>query len=333
MAESRNGRPTGGDARPSGGSPASSPLSTRLLVAVCTYRRPEMLRSLLSELALQEPSAQWRVLVVDNDPACSAAAVTPLADPRLATRVDYLSAPSGHLASARNAALDEAEPDECVVFIDDDEIPCHGWLEAMATAHRASPEAVIVGPVRPKVVGPPPSWAPDLWFFKRQEFPDGADVPMAGDGNALLPPRLHAVLRLRYKVAFDGIGAQDTDLFTRWKDTGGRIVWVSRAVVHETVPESRTTLRYPYDRARASAYGYGRFYIKGPGTWIERTATIPVRAAQGVLLMSAGRITRDPVRRARGLVRTGQAWGTLQAVVGYRPPPSRKRLGVDDVSR
>ena len=303
--------------------------STTLLVAICTYKRPDGLRALLRSLAEQRSADPWRVVIVDNDPSRAAEAVVRDLAGGFPRPITYVPEPSGHIVTARNRALDEASPREAVLFVDDDEVPQPGWLEAFVRAHHAAPRDVLTGPVRPHLEGLAPAWAPDLWFFIRQEHEDGSPVGMTGGGNALLPAALHAGLGLRFAQALDGVGAEDTELFMRWQASGGRLRWVSEAVVLEDVPVSRTRLRYAFDRSRASAYGYARITVTGPRTWLPRTLRVPVRATQGLGLLLWGGIRRDPVVRARALVHLGQSWGTLQAVAGYRQRAGSKRGRVD----
>src|SRR5829696_2372932 len=104
--------------------PGSGPTT---VVAVLTYRRVELLSGLLADLVAQAatitPAAT--VLVVDNDPEGSAADVVLGWAER---GVRYVHEPRPGISAARNRALTEAADADALVFFDDDEHPCPGWL-------------------------------------------------------------------------------------------------------------------------------------------------------------------------------------------------------------
>src|SRR5579883_1155797 len=108
----------------------------RVAVCIATFRRPEGLRRLLSELQEQtfhgEPPAV-DVVVVDNDEARSAQAVcrdSPLA------RLHYVHEPRRGIPQARNRAIKTARELGCglIAFIDDDELPANDWLDQLLSA-------------------------------------------------------------------------------------------------------------------------------------------------------------------------------------------------------
>jgi GT2 family glycosyltransferase len=114
--------------------------NTTLAVVIPTFRRPEMLQSLLASLSRGRRIPD-EVIVVDNDPIASAA---PHPVPGLNVRV--LKAGLGiSVAGARNAGW-RASTSDLVVFIDDDNVVEPDAIANLAQAFRADGVG-LAGPV------------------------------------------------------------------------------------------------------------------------------------------------------------------------------------------
>src|ERR1051326_4928785 len=93
-------------------------------VCICTFKRPILLKRLLSrmdELVTQD-SFTYSIVVADNHPQQSAQALVDECSKRLRVRIAYCAEPNPNIAAARNRALQNPEG-ENVAFIDDDEMP------------------------------------------------------------------------------------------------------------------------------------------------------------------------------------------------------------------
>ena len=121
-----------------------------ICVGICTFRRPQLLASLLGKLEAQrtEDLFTFSAVVSDNDAARSAEpAVTAFAS-KSSLSVEYCVEPQQNIALARNRAVQQARGD-LIAFIDDDETPSDLWLfrlfthstnlERMAFSGRSSP--------------------------------------------------------------------------------------------------------------------------------------------------------------------------------------------------
>ena len=157
----------------------------RSVIAVLTYRRTDWLPALLNELEAQASSVTPRaeVLVIDNDPAGSAADVV---RNRAGRGVRYVHEEIPGISSARNRALAEAGNADLLVFLDDDELPSSGWLAHLVGTWQASGAAAVVGPVPARLLGPADPWVVASGTFDRPRFPTGTAMPEAGSGNLLL---------------------------------------------------------------------------------------------------------------------------------------------------
>src|ERR1700722_12982273 len=98
-------------------------------VCVCTYKRPELLKRLLTELAGQQTRGlfTYSVAVVDNDRLRSAEAVVRDFAAASTVSVTYDVEPVQNICLARNRAIANASGD-FIAFVDDDEFPEKQWL-------------------------------------------------------------------------------------------------------------------------------------------------------------------------------------------------------------
>ncbi|WNB85075.1 glycosyltransferase [Cellulomonas sp. ATA003] len=169
-------------------------------MAVLTYQRPDDLTAILPMLVEHVgPYADATVLVVDNDPAAGAAgSVRGLGDQRVA----YTHEPVPGIAAARNRALDEAGDADLLVFVDDDERPEPGWLDALVSTHAREGSLCVVGPVVSRYERDPEPWIVDGRFFDRRRLPTGTELQVAATNNLLIDLRQLRAIDLRFDERF-----------------------------------------------------------------------------------------------------------------------------------
>lgn len=115
-------------------------VDSTIAVVIPTFRRPEMLQSLLESLS-QGRRVPDEVIVVDNDPLASAAP-----DPVDGLHVRVVEAGLGlSVAGARNAGW-RASTSDLVVFVDDDNVVEPDAIANLAGAFRAG-DVGLAGPV------------------------------------------------------------------------------------------------------------------------------------------------------------------------------------------
>ena len=100
-----------------------------ICVCICTYKRPELLKRLLSKLEEQETEGlfDYSILIVDNDSSGSARQIVKSYARQSKISINYYVEPDQSIALARNKAVANAKG-EFVAFIDDDEAPTRRWL-------------------------------------------------------------------------------------------------------------------------------------------------------------------------------------------------------------
>jgi glycosyltransferase involved in cell wall biosynthesis len=259
-------------------------------VCVCTYRRPELLLRLLTELARQETdnAFAFSVIVTDNDDQKSAEKLVSEFSETSSLKVVYTSEGRRSISHARNKGLEFATG-EFVAFIDDDEFPPPRWLATMLDAHSRHQPAALLGPVRPHFDSEPPPWLIKGRFCERPEHETGFLMPWqeCRTGNVLLELRAISGIGPVFRSEF-GSGGSDTDLFRRLTEAGHKVIWCNEAPVYEVVPPNRWKRTWMIKRALLR----GRISLLHPkGRWqgiIKSCVAVPAYAIALPFLQLAG---------------------------------------------
>ena len=264
-----------------------------LRVALCaaTYRRPQGLRRLLKAVAALELRAgQGRkldVIIVDNSAEGQARSLVEGFATVFPWPLHYVSEPRRGITFARNTALTRASElaADAVAFIDDDEFPDPGWLDALLNRRRVSGAAVVLGAVQPLFPSGTPAWIINGGFFETHRFADGAAIGDAHTANVLVD--LHALRRhgLSFDHRFALRGGEDTLLFRDLLNAGERMVYAADAVVYETVPESRARLGWLMRRWYRPGNVEAELFLRGHEASRWRPA---VNSLRGLLRVAGG---------------------------------------------
>ena len=139
--------------------------------------------------------------------------------------------------------------------MDDDLELERGWLDHLMDTLEESGADVALGPVRPRFAGTCPPWDPEAARFTRVLPGASGTAVVAGGarkGGTFVVSTASSLWRratcftdaLPFDPAFGVSGGEDLDLFLRLQSRGCRFVWCAEAGVWETIPASRTSLRY-----------------------------------------------------------------------------------------
>lgn len=212
-----------------------------ICVCICTYKRPELLRRLLSKLEEQETEGlfDYSIVIVDNDRSQSAQQTVESYARQSKISINYFVEPEQNIALARNKAIENAKGD-FIGFIDDDEFPVDQWLLNLYKDLNRYKSDGILGPILPHFEKEPPKWVLKGRFFDRPTHPTGHVLEWRNTrtGNALLRRELFKEDREWFDPAF-GSGGEDRDFFRRKIEEGHVFVWCNEAPVFETVPPNR----------------------------------------------------------------------------------------------
>ncbi|MCP2282573.1 Glycosyltransferase like family 2 [Promicromonospora umidemergens] len=308
----------------------------RLVVAVLTYRRPDRIAALVPVLVEQAAGLAGRakavevsVLVVDNDPAGTGAAAVTEAAARLeagACPVTVVVEPEPGISAARNAALHASGDQDLLVFVDDDEVPRPGWLDALHATYRATGADAVAGPVASRYADEPEPWVVAGGFYDRAHrlgLRTGTTVPSAATNNLLLDLRTVRRANLAFDLALGLSGGEDTLFTSALTAAGGRIVWCAEAVVSDVVPADRLARPYLLARTAGLANSSARVALmlapgRGRRTALRaRTAAAGIaRGALGALQVARAATRRDVAGDARGRRALARSRGELLAACG-----------------
>jgi glycosyltransferase involved in cell wall biosynthesis len=288
-------------------------------VAVPTYHRPELLRSLLDAMVPHvqdlEVDPRWRVsvdvLVVDNDPDGSGAAAIPT-DAGLV--IGHVVEPMPGIAAARDRAMTESPDVDVLVFIDDDERPGDSWLVPLFATWFEHRPAAVAGRVVAEFETEPSPWILAGGFFTRRSLPTGTRVDAAAAGNLLLDLAQVRTLGIGFDRALGLRGGEDT-LFTRsLTGAGGVILWCDESVIVDLVPSDRATTRWVLARRFSHGSTSSNVEVGMAPTPLLRIRARVGAAAAGVALVGSG-LARAGYGTARRSV-PDQAHGMRSAARG-----------------
>ena len=295
--------------------------ASQVTVCVCTYKRPQLLLSLLNSLVMQTfGMSNFDVVVVDNDKLASARhAVVGFQEMHPELNVRYDVEPMQGISYARNRTV-MLSGAELLAFIDDDEIAAPHWLADLVSCMHIHSADAVMGPVIPSYSRDTPRWIIQSRFFERKRFATGIKVGW-GDGhtgNALVKT---AWAKKRQPHTFDinlaRSGGEDADFFKWIESLGGQLTWCDSAIVSEEVPVSRQTLRFMLGRSLIGSVTYWRLhYSQHSMAWRYWNASLGL--AKGVLLSVAG-VFRLPFgwgRAVKTWTESAKAFGRLAALFG-----------------
>ena len=223
-----------------------------ICICICTYKRPELLKILLSKLQSQKTDGlfDYSVIVVDNDKSESARQTTEYWAHQKQVSINYCVEPDQNIALARNRAIANASGD-FLVFIDDDEFPDSEWLLKMHGACVRYASDGVLGPVKPYFGDDCPKWIEKARICERPGHATGTILP-ADDtrtGNVLLKSQIFNDSDNRFESQFGRTGGEDFWFFRKVIAKGHTFVWCDEAPVYEIIPPARWKASYYLKRA------------------------------------------------------------------------------------
>ena len=265
-------------------------------VIIPTFRRPEGLaRALASVVAQTGTRSALTIIVCDNSPEASARAQVVAFGHTSPLPVTFVHEPNPGVANARNSAVAACFAD-FIAFLDDDEEAPALWLSQLLGTQAKFRADVVFGPVSARLAETGSRFDPYFnQFFSRQGARGDERLGVYyGCGNSLIR---RAVLPAHepFSVVQNDMGGEDDQLFHGLMSSGAVMAWSADAVVHEDVPQSRSTLDYTL--RRAFAYGQGPSYTAAldgrylacAGWMLQGIAQMLLFGALGGLLLAFGR--------------------------------------------
>jgi len=288
------------------------------VICVCTYKRPEGIRSLLSSLAQLDGVSDIEICVVDNDAAGEGAAVCKGLPADYPIAVHSIVEPQAGISPARNAVVNKALSLQPVflAFLDDDERPEPQWLSELLRIQAITDADVVGGPTLPEFPdGVSDAVKQNPYFGANLGFADASSCQLQAAGNFLIKADVMQSMAPRFfHPAFALSGGEDLAFFTQLAKNGARMSWAANAIVHETVPTSRLTQSWMKARVINIANSRVRvMQLLDPGlhrALIRAIKTTALGSVAGLLSLLAIAI---PNKREQARMLRWKFWGKLSA--------------------
>jgi len=307
--------------------------SCRIAVAVCTAKRPGMLRLCVQSLIAQivAPQIAVDIVVVDNEGEPNNAALVQELSAGSRFPLHYVHEPRRGISQARNAALEKCRSlaVDWIAFTDDDCWASPTWLMNLLDAAHRHEADVVYGRREFLFPAPLPFWA---MRAEQGTHAEGEQLPYAATHNVLASARLlDGDARMRFDERLTH--GEDTDFFHRAAKQGARIVYSADPLVVEMVSADRATLHYQTRRAYYYAASRSNFHRRYKGvrkaavklavrcTFQAPLAVVRLAAAPFVWPFSEDTF-RDLV--SKGIARLAGAAGAAAGLLGFHGNPYRR---------
>lgn len=229
-----------------------------LSFAVCTFNRAARLPALLAAMRRQRCPLDYEVLVVNNNSRDATGDVLAREAARPGPPVRVVTETTQGIVAARNRAIAESLGSDYLVFIDDDELPCSGHLEAAVRALRDEGAECVGGRIRVAFDDAPrPAWLSGalLGFLGELDYGDqpfwiqDRSTPVWSGNVGYRTAVFRADPGLRFDTRYDraghGIGGgSDAIMFRRLLDAGVRLRYEPHMEIQHLVEPWRLTRRY-----------------------------------------------------------------------------------------
>lgn len=253
------------------------------LAILTTGTRPETLKACLESITrLEIPcDVNFEVLVVENNKS-SSIDVCRLLDSlsnEANTKINQTIEPEKGIPFGRNCALRYAQFNAFthLAFVDDDAFVDSNWLISLLNRMKERNCQAVAGPQKPLF---PPGTKPiysNATVYKELPWVDGQTCKWAATNNVLFDVNFALDNGLLFSEDMR-TGGSDKEFFTRYSNSGGKIIWTSDAVVTEFVEPERIDFRWAIKRT---------FRFGGTGYRIEKADKSSIHAAVICVLKAA----------------------------------------------
>lgn len=263
-----------------------------MIVSICiiTYKRENKLQQLLESLNYLEfhkiGCPEIEVIVVDNDIEGVAEKVCSRLRSEFRWQLKTAVEPQRGITYARNKSVALASPDsDFIAIIDDDEFATPTWLENLLLTQEKYQADVVSAPSIPYFDDPNvPRWIVEGNFFMPSRWRTGTELFVAYTHNVLVRAEILRQLNPVFDNRFAISGGEDTHLFFHIQKMGYKIVWSDEAIMYDTIPVSRTNLKWILLRGYRTWSDHSSFEKEMYPSFIRQF----VRALKGIALIVLG---------------------------------------------
>lgn len=253
-----------------------------VIIACCTYKRPEMLAETIeSLLEINFPeNIKTEILIVDNDKEQSAKN-TVLKYQNSFIKINYAVEENSGLANVRNKALNEAIRlgASHILFIDDDETADKDWLVNHIEFYNSHDDiSVSSGPTYKKFDKKYPKYITENNFFKKRTTKKlGQYRKTCASGNVFFSLDIVKDNNLYFSKDFNYLGGEDMNFFRRVSEKGYKIGWNDTAVNYEWIDETRANIKWLLNRAYFNGYASSVVKFQNSTNFVKRILYIATR--------------------------------------------------------
>lgn len=245
----------------------------KILVSVCTYLRPNMLKRALNHIKELKPldDAEVEILIVDNDKNRSAEQIVNEASIDFPYTINYRVEEERGLSPARNKVLKSAIElnADYIACFDDDDSPDKNWLfelwdfEKIKSAQQNKP-VIITGPTFSKFDKDYPKYI-TMNFRSKTTKKTGQLRHTAATGNVLIP--IEVVKNgIFFDECFKYMGGEDGEFFQKAQTYGFEIYWCNEAIVYENITEEKANIKRILNRYFYNGFSNVFFELKKRNT-------------------------------------------------------------------
>lgn len=225
---------------------------TSVVIAICTYKRNELLTFLLRALikcaARVKDRAAVGVVLVDDTASGNARVVADQFANRFELGLSYNISGKQNISLARNMAINAAiQKAEWTAMTDDDCEPPEVWLESLLDSQQKSGADCVTGRMVRRVPPGSPEWLTSEPFLELGvvQPADGAEMELGATFNSMIRSRwLLDRPGIRFDPAFGVIGGEDMVFFRAARAEGLKIRFATAPFVYENELAERANLRY-----------------------------------------------------------------------------------------
>lgn len=288
------------------------------VVCVCTYRRPDALRILLSSLTTLAGMSDVEIVVIDNDANGEGKAVVDQLPDDYPFAVHAQIETQAGISAARNAAVNKAlslNP-EFLAFLDDDEKPSTDWLVELHRVQKMTQADVVGGPTLSEFPeGISDDQKNNPYFGADLGSADGDACQLQAAGNFMIKAdAIRPMTPVVFHPAFTQSGGEDLAFFTQLAQRGATMHWAKNAIVYETVPENRLTKSWMKSRVINIANSRVRvMQMLEPGLFKALIRGVKTLALGTVAALTTLLALCVPSKRQQAQMLRWKFWGKLSA--------------------
>ena len=299
-----------------------------MLISICisTYKRREKLRNLLQSINEQAftkvDCPDIEVIVVDNHNEGDAAEVCSEIKPGFRWQLKAGVEPQRGITYARNRSVALASPEaDFIIFVDDDEVATSSWIENLLLSQEKYGADVVGGPNLPSFVEDDvPEWVVKGGFFIPSRWETGTEVSVLWTNNVLVRASILRQMDPVFDNRFALIGGEDSYLFLSLHKAGYKLIWADNAIVHDSIPASRTNLKWILLRGYRTWGSYSYYEKEMNPSMITQI----MRVVKGLALVAIGFLRSLPAlfmgkaALVKALLSISRGMGTLGGLLGLQ---------------